>query len=151
MAARFALGLGEAANFPAGIKAVAEWFPRRERALAAGLFNAGTNVGALTAPLLVPWLTIAFGWQWAFVATGALGFVWLLLWLRAYRLPAEHPRLSASELAHIRSDPAEAPAGIVELIFSGGAAIRLDVECVEAQLSDIGGAWEASSRPTHKT
>ena len=75
MAARFALGLGEAANFPAGIKAVAEWFPRRERALAAGLFNAGTNVGALTAPLLVPWLTIAFGWQWAFVATGALGFV----------------------------------------------------------------------------
>ena len=112
MAARFALGLGEAANFPAGIKAIAEWFPRRERALAAGLFNAGTNIGALTAPLLVPWLTLSFGWQWAFVATGALGFAWLLLWLGAYRPPAEHPRVRASELAHIRSDPAEAPVRI---------------------------------------
>ena len=109
MAARFALGLGEAANFPAGIKAVAEWFPRRERALAAGLFNAGTNIGALMAPLMVPWLTIAFGWQWAFLATGGLGFVWLLLWLGSYRPPAEHRRLSAPELAYIRSDPAEAP------------------------------------------
>ena len=109
MLARFALGLGEAANFPAGIKAVAEWFPRRERAFAAGLFNAGTNVGALTAPLLVPWLTIAFGWQWAFLATGALGFAWLVLWLRAYRPPADHPRLSESELAYIRADPDEAP------------------------------------------
>jgi len=112
MAARFALGLGEAANFPAGIKAIAEWFPRRERALAAGLFNAGTNIGALTAPLLVPWLTLSFGWQWAFVATGALGFAWLLLWLGAYRPPAEHPRVGASELAHIRSDPAETPVRI---------------------------------------
>jgi ACS family hexuronate transporter-like MFS transporter len=112
MAARFALGLGEAANFPAGIKAVAEWFPRRERALAAGLFNAGTNIGALMAPLLVPWLTIAFGWQWAFLGTGALGFLWLWLWLRSYHSPAEHPRVGASELAHIRSDPAEAPVPI---------------------------------------
>jgi MFS transporter, ACS family, hexuronate transporter len=107
MLARFALGLGEAANFPAGIKAVAEWFPRRERAFAAGLFNAGTNVGAIAAPLLVPWLTIAFGWQWAFLATGAIGFVWLLLWLRSYRSPAQHPRLDPAELAHIQSDPSE--------------------------------------------
>jgi ACS family hexuronate transporter-like MFS transporter len=109
MAARFALGLGEAANFPAGIKAVAEWFPRRERAFAAGLFNAGTNVGALTAPLLVPWLTLSFGWPWAFLVTGALGFAWLILWLPSYRLPAAHPRLGASELAYIQSDPQEPP------------------------------------------
>jgi MFS transporter, ACS family, hexuronate transporter len=107
VAARFALGLGEAANFPAGIKAVAEWFPRRERAFAAGLFNAGTNVGALTAPLVVPWLTLSFGWPWAFLATGALGFVWVVLWLWSYRLPSAHPRLRASELAYIQSDPAE--------------------------------------------
>jgi len=108
MAARFALGLGEAAIFPAGIKAVAEWFPRRERAFAAGLFNAGTNLGALVAPLAVPWLTLSFGWQWAFVATGALGFLWLLLWLRSYWLPANHPRVSSAELALIRSDRDEA-------------------------------------------
>jgi ACS family hexuronate transporter-like MFS transporter len=112
VAARFALGLGEAANFPAGIKAVAEWFPRRERAFAAGLFNAGTNVGALTAPLVVPWLTLRFGWPWAFLATGAIGFVWLVLWLRAYRPPAAHPRLSAAELAYIQSDPPEATARV---------------------------------------
>jgi len=108
MAARFALGIGEAAIFPAGIKAVAEWFPRRERAFAAGLFNAGTNVGALAAPVAVPWLTLSFGWQWAFVATGALGFIWLLLWLRSYWLPANHPRVSSAELALIRSDRDEA-------------------------------------------
>ena len=102
--ARFALGIGEAANFPAGIKAIAEWFPRRERAFAAGLFNAGTNVGALTAPLIVPWLTLSFGWPWAFLATGALGLVWLLFWWRSYRAPAEHPRVSAIELAVIQSD-----------------------------------------------
>ena len=104
MAARFALGVGEAAIFPAGIKAVAEWFPRRERAFAAGLFNAGTNVGALAAPLAVPWLTLSLGWQWAFVATGALGFIWLLLWLRSYWLPANHPRVSSAELGLIRAD-----------------------------------------------
>jgi ACS family hexuronate transporter-like MFS transporter len=104
IAARFALGLGEAAIFPAGIKAVAEWFPRRERAFAAGLFNAGTNVGAIAAPLAVPWLTLSFGWQWAFVATGALGFIWLVLWLRSYWLPANHPHVSPAELALIRAD-----------------------------------------------
>ena len=109
MAARFALGLGEAANFPAGIKAIAEWFPRRERAFAAGLFNAGTNVGALTAPLVVPWLTLSFGWPWAFLATGGIGFVWLAFWWSSYRLPAAHPGVEAAELALIRSDaePAE--------------------------------------------
>jgi len=105
--ARFALGLGEAANFPAGIKAIAEWFPRRERAFAAGLFNAGTNIGAIAAPLTVPWLTRSFGWQWAFIATGAIGFVWLAVWWATYREPEQHPALSAAELALIQSDPPE--------------------------------------------
>ncbi len=105
--ARFALGLGEAANFPAGIKAIAEWFPRRERAFAAGLFNAGTNIGAIAAPLSVPWLTRAFGWQGAFVATGAIGFVWLAVWWRVYREPEHHHAVSPAELTLIRSDPPE--------------------------------------------
>ena len=105
--ARFALGLGEAGNFPAAIKVVAEWFPKRERALATGLFNSGTNVGALITPLVVPFITITWGWYWAFVATGALGFLWLAWWWIAYRPPEEHSRVSASELAYIRSDPPE--------------------------------------------
>ena len=104
IAARFALGLGEAANFPAGIKAIAEWFPQKERAFAAGLFNAGTNVGALTAPLAVPWLTLSFGWPWAFLVTGAIGFVWLVFWWHSYRAPSTHPRVTTGELAHIQSD-----------------------------------------------
>jgi MFS transporter, ACS family, aldohexuronate transporter len=103
--ARFLLGLGEAGNFPAAIKVVAEWFPKRERALATGLFNSGTNVGALITPLVVPWITLTWGWYWAFVATGAVGLLWLLAWVPIYRSPESHPRLSASELAYIRSDP----------------------------------------------
>src|SRR5207302_1834659 len=103
--ARAMLGLGESANFPASIKTVAEWFPKRERALATGIFNAGTNVGAIVAPLLVPWITLTWGWQWAFIATGSLGFVWLLLWLAVYRNPESNPRVSSDELAHIRGDP----------------------------------------------
>jgi ACS family hexuronate transporter-like MFS transporter len=105
---RFLLGLGEAGNFPASIKTVAEWFPKKERALATGIFNSGTNVGALVTPLAVPWITLHWGWQWAFVATGLTGFLWVAWWFAAYRPPEEHPRLSASELAYIRSDPAEA-------------------------------------------
>jgi MFS transporter, ACS family, hexuronate transporter len=105
--ARFALGLGEAGNFPAAIKTVADWFPKRERALATGLFNSGTNIGAVVTPLVVPWIAVHFGWRWAFVLTGSLGFAWLVLWLSIYRRPEEHPRLSAAELAHIRSDPPE--------------------------------------------
>lgn len=106
--ARFALGLGEAGNFPASIKTVAEWFPKKERALATGIFNSGTNIGALITPLVVPWVASQWGWQWAFVGTGLLGFVWLVAWLIVYRPPEQHPRLSAAELAYIRSDPAEA-------------------------------------------
>ncbi len=103
--ARAMLGLGESGNFPGSVKAVAEWFPKRERALAVGIFNAGSNVGAVVAPLLVPWIAITWGWREAFIATGALGFVWLAFWLLAYREPERHPRVSAAELAFIRSDP----------------------------------------------
>jgi ACS family hexuronate transporter-like MFS transporter len=105
--ARFALGLSEAGNFPASIKTVAEWFPKTERALATGIFNSGSNVGAIVAPLVVPWIATRFGWQSAFLITGATGFAWLVCWLAIYRKPEEHPRLSPSELAHIRSDPVE--------------------------------------------
>ncbi|HEX2081831.1 MAG TPA: MFS transporter [Longimicrobium sp.] len=106
--ARGALGLGESGNFPGAIKATAEWFPRKERAFATGLFNAGSNVGAIVAPLLVPFIALRWGWEWAFIATGALGFVWLAFWLPLYRSPETHHRVSAAELAYIRSDPAEA-------------------------------------------
>lgn len=105
--ARFVLGLGEAGNFPAAIKTVAEWFPKKERALATGIFNSGTNVGAVITPLVVPWITLHWGWQWAFIATGVIGFLWLLFWLPLYRPPNEHPRLSRTELAYIQSDPPE--------------------------------------------
>ena len=105
--ARFALGLGEGGNFPAAIKTVAEWFPKKERALATGVFNAGSNLGPIIVPLTVPWIVFHYGWQSAFIATGAVGFLWLLLWLPVYRRPEEHPRLSAAELAHIKSDPPE--------------------------------------------
>ena len=101
------LGFGEGGNFPTAIKTVAEWFPKKERAFATGLFNSGTNVGAIVAPLIVPWIAINWGWQWAFILTGALGFLWLLLWLPLYRRPEDHPRLSKQELAYIRSDPPE--------------------------------------------
>jgi ACS family hexuronate transporter-like MFS transporter len=108
-AARFALGLGEAGNFPAAIKSVAEWFPRKERALATGIFNSGSNVGAILAPLVVPWLTITYGWQEAFIVTGAIGFLWLLFWLPLYHAPDQSPRVSRAELAYIKSDPEDPP------------------------------------------
>jgi ACS family hexuronate transporter-like MFS transporter len=106
-AARFALGLGESGNFPAAIKTVAEWFPKKERALATGIFNAGSNVGAIAAPLVVPWITITYGWQEAFIATGAIGFIWLGFWIWLYEIPAKHKRLSKPELTYINSDPSE--------------------------------------------
>src|SRR5215470_620538 len=105
--ARFMLGLGESGNFPAAIKTVAEWFPRKERALATGIFNAGTNMGAILAPLIVPWITLQFGWRWAFIATGLLGVPWLIAWLATYTSPKNQPKLSSAELAYIQSDPAE--------------------------------------------
>ena len=105
--ARGFLGLGESGNFPAAVKTVSEWFPKGERALAVGIFNAGSNVGAVVAPLTVPWIALTWGWRAAFIATGVVGFVWLAFWLAIYRGPAEHPKVSPSELAHIRSDPAD--------------------------------------------
>jgi ACS family hexuronate transporter-like MFS transporter len=103
--ARFSLGVGEAGSFPASIKSVAEWFPKRERALATGLFNSGANVGAFLAPPIVRWLTYGFGWRMAFVGTGALGIVWILAWLALYHRPEESRLVSAGEVAFIRSDP----------------------------------------------
>jgi ACS family hexuronate transporter-like MFS transporter len=107
LGARFALGFGEAGVFPASIKAAAEWFPKKERALATGIFNAGTNVGAVITPLIVPWITVHWGWRWSFFLIGALGFVWVAVWIGIYRKPEEHPRCSPAELQYIRSDPAE--------------------------------------------
>jgi ACS family hexuronate transporter-like MFS transporter len=105
--ARFALGIGEAGNFPAAIKTVAEWFPKKERALATGIFNSGTNVGATVAPLAVPWIANAFGWQKAFLSTGLISLIPAILWIAMYRKPKEHPRLSPAELNYIQSDPPE--------------------------------------------
>jgi MFS transporter, ACS family, hexuronate transporter len=102
--ARAALGLGESGAFPASIKTVTEWFPQKERALATGIFNSGTSVGALLTPIFVPWITVHLGWRWAFVITGAIGFMWLLLWIAVYRKPEEHAKCSAEELEYIRSD-----------------------------------------------
>jgi MFS transporter, ACS family, hexuronate transporter len=111
-AARFALGIGESGNFPAAIKTVADWFPRKERALATGIFNAGSNIGAVVAPWVVPILFAWKGWQAAFIATGLAGLVWVLFWWPIYRRPREHPKLSPAELAYIESDPPDPPTKI---------------------------------------
>ena len=105
--ARAILGVGEAGGFPGGIKAVAEWFPKKERALATGLFNAGTNIGAIVTPLLVPVLVLSVGWQMSFVITGLLGLIWLPIWLLVYRRPREQKKVTPAELAWIEQDPAD--------------------------------------------
>jgi len=105
-AARALLGLGESANFPGAIKTVAEWFPKEERALATGIFNAGTNTGAIVTPLLVPWIALTWGWPWAFIVTGSIGFLWLILWLALYRTPP----------ATTHSDDVEEPSATVPWI-----------------------------------
>ena len=111
-AARFALGIGESGNFPAAIKTVAEWFPRKERALATGIFNSGSNIGAIIAPWVVPIIALRWGWEYAFVGTGLAGMLWVLLWWPLYQRPREQRLLSASELAYIESDPADPPVKI---------------------------------------
>ena len=105
--ARFSLGLGESGNFPAAIKTVAEWFPQSERSLATGIFNSGTNVGAILAPIIVPWVTIRYGWHAAFLVTGIFSALWILLWFNKYRKPADHPTLTGAELRHIYREAAE--------------------------------------------
>jgi ACS family hexuronate transporter-like MFS transporter len=107
--ARSALGVSEAGNFPAAIKTVAEWFPKKERAFATGIFNSGANVGAIVAPLTVPFIAQYWGWQWAFVITGSFGFIWLFFWFAKYDVPARHKKVSPEELAYINSDPGETP------------------------------------------
>jgi ACS family hexuronate transporter-like MFS transporter len=103
---RFFLGLGESGNFPAAIKTVAEWFPKKERALATGIFNSGTSVGAIIVPLAVPWVTVHLGWQAAFLFTGGFSLLWLILWWTTYKSPEHSAQVTHAELAHIRSDPA---------------------------------------------
>jgi ACS family hexuronate transporter-like MFS transporter len=105
--ARAALGFGESGNFPGAIKATAEWFPKKERAFATGIFNAGSNVGAIVTPLIVPWIALTWGWRAAFIGTGLLGFVWLAAWWFVYETPERHRKLRSEELAYIRSDPVE--------------------------------------------
>lgn len=109
--ARFALGLGESANFPAAVKSVAEWFPKKERAFATGLFNSGSTIGAITAPIIVSGITLAMGWQWAFIITGALGFIWVVFWLAFYHAPGKHPKVSQKELNFINQDDAQEQSG----------------------------------------
>jgi ACS family hexuronate transporter-like MFS transporter len=105
--ARIALGIGEAGNFPAAIKTVAEWFPKKERALSIGIFNSGSNIGAIIAPLTVPLIALHLGWRWAFIFTGSLDLIWLACWLAIYRPPNENPKLSRAEREYIQSDPQE--------------------------------------------
>ena len=124
MVTRLALGLGESGSFPSSLKAVAEWFPQKERALAAGIFNAGSNIGAIIAPLIVPMIALSavsfnfgheglnlpglgWGWRGAFYLTGAVSLIWAVVWWRVYRRPSEHAKINAAELAHIKSDAAD--------------------------------------------
>jgi ACS family hexuronate transporter-like MFS transporter len=142
---RVLLGLGEAAIFPGAVRSIAEWFPQRERAFATGVFNAGTNIGALLTPIIVPIIALRYGWYWAFVATGAMGFLWLAVWLRQYKIPREHPKVNAAELALIESDPPDGPgvrvpgllvAGIVAAVcFVGGTVAATFFEARLAALA----------------
>ncbi len=106
-AARFWLGLSEAGNFPAAQKAVAEWFPKKERALTTGIYNSGANIGAVLAPAIVPWLTVTYGWQEAFIVVGALGFIWIIFWWKIYQKPEHQKHLTKEEFDYIHSDPPE--------------------------------------------
>jgi len=106
-AVRAFLGISEAGNFPTAIKATAEWFPKKERALATGIFNSGTNIGAVIAPIVVPWILGAFGWRHAFIWTGAIGFIWLIFWIIYYEIPSKQKRLTKGEYDYIHSDKEE--------------------------------------------
>ena len=112
--ARAFLGVTEAGNFPAAIKTIAEWFPQRERALATDIFNSGSNVGAIVAPITVPLIAETIGWQWAFIITGALGFIWLILWFATYEVPARTAKLTNAEFDYIHSDVDDMAAVVIE-------------------------------------
>ncbi|MCC7473995.1 MAG: MFS transporter [Pirellulales bacterium] len=116
-AARLMLGIAEGGNFPAAVKSVSEWFPKKERAFATGIFNAGSNIGVMIAPIMVPWLAKNYGWETAFYVTGALGFLWLAFWLKLYYAPQDHPRMTPTELAYIRSDPPDPPVHVPWLML----------------------------------
>lgn len=107
--ARAGLGISEAGNFPAAIKTTAEWFPQKERAFATGIFNSGSNVGAIAAPLTVPFIAANWGWEWAFIITGAIGLIWLIFWFWLYEIPAKQKRLRQAEYDYIHSDADEQP------------------------------------------
>ena len=107
MVARAGLGLTESGNFPAAIKTVAEWFPKKERALATGIFNSGTNIGAIVAPLTVPFIAAEYGWRLTFIITGAIGLIWLIFWFILYEVPKKHKKLSKEEYDYIHSDADE--------------------------------------------
>jgi ACS family hexuronate transporter-like MFS transporter len=110
---RTVLAAGESGNFPAAIKATAEYFPKKDRALATGIFNSGSNVGAILAPIVVPWIAELYGWKWAFILIGALGFVWLIFWLIFYELPSKNKKLGQAEYEYIHRDEILSNEGIV--------------------------------------
>lgn len=116
---RMALGVGEGGNFPAGIKAVTEWFPKKERALATGIFNAGSNIGAIITPLVAPAIMLVWGWQAAFVVTGVIGLLWLVAWWAVYKSPRDDGKVNAAELAHIEQDPADTERKVGWLVVLG--------------------------------
>ena len=118
---RFFLGIGESGNFPSAIKTVSEWFPKKERATAIGIFNSGSNIGAVVAPIAVPWIALHMGWRWAFLLTGLADFTWLGFWLATYRRPEKQPRLSKEELAYIRRTDQE---GQIHTGTGQGAPLR---------------------------
>ncbi len=120
--ARVALGMGEGGNFPAAIKATAQWFPKKERALATSLFNSGANVGAIIAPAVVPPIAYNLGWHWAFIFAGLAGFGWLVLWWPLFDYPEKSRRVSAAELAYIESDAPDPSESSAKVCVGGGAA-----------------------------
>ena len=103
-AARAVLGLGEAGNFPAAVKVIAEWFPKRDRAFATGVFNSGTTIGAIIAPIIVTAITLEWGWRWAFIITGLMGFIWVVAWWLIYKAPHKNKKVNAAELAYIQEE-----------------------------------------------
>jgi len=116
MISRAVLGFGESGNFPAAIKATAEYFPKKERSLATGIFNSGANVGAILAPLTVPWIAVNYGWESAFILVGAIGFLWIIFWYIFYEIPTKQTRLSKAELEYINHDEIAVPEKTEEIV-----------------------------------